>query len=108
MAAAALAAALGVGALAPGAAQAAGDGEDSGVDRIEVMARSCLACHGGQGQGPGHMPAIDDRTAEGIANKLMTYRQDGDSDATVMPRHAAAYTEDEIRAIAQYIANLAK
>ena len=80
-------------------------GED-GVSRTEVMARSCLACHGAQGQGPGHMPAINDLTAEGIANKLMTYRADGDPDATVMQRHAAAYTEDEIRAIAHYIANL--
>jgi cytochrome c553 len=36
----------------------------------------------------------------------MTYKNDGDPDATVMNRHAAAYTADEIEAIAQYIANL--
>jgi cytochrome c553 len=52
------------------------------------------------------MPAINDLTAEGIANKLMTYKNDGDADATVMNRHAAAYTADEIEAIARYIANL--
>jgi sulfide dehydrogenase cytochrome subunit len=79
---------------------------EDGVSRIEVMAKSCLACHGAQGQGPGHMPAINDFTAEGIANKLITYQQNDDPDATVMNRHAAAYTEDEIKAIAQYIANL--
>jgi cytochrome c553 len=79
---------------------------EEGVSRIEVMAKSCLACHGAQGQGPGHMPAINDLTAEGIANKLITYKNDGDADATVMNRHAAAYTADEIAAIAEYIANL--
>lgn len=99
------AAALVAAGLGVPAGHAAGE---EGVSRIEVMARSCLACHGAQGQGPGHMPAIDDLTAEGIANVLMTYRNDGDPDATVMPRHAAGYTEDEIRAIAQYIADLTK
>lgn len=97
------AAALIAAGLFVSAAQAAGD---EGVSRVQVMANSCLACHGAQGQGPGHMPAINDLTAEGIFNKLQTYRTDKDSDATVMPRHARAYTDDEIRAIAQYIANL--
>jgi sulfide dehydrogenase cytochrome subunit len=96
-------AALVAAGLGVSAGQAAGA---EGVTRVEVMAKSCLACHGAQGQGPGHMPAIKDFTAEGIVNKLMTYRRDGDPDATVMQRHAAGYTEDEIRAIAQYIANL--
>jgi cytochrome c553 len=76
------------------------------VDRVQVMAHSCLACHGANGQGPGHMPSISDLTAEGIVNKLTTYRNDEDEDATVMNRHAPAYSEDELRAIAQYIANL--
>lgn len=97
------AAALVAAGLGVPAAHAAGD---KGVTRVEVMAKSCLACHGAQGQGPGHMPAIKDFTAEGLVNKLMTYRKDGDPDATVMQRHAAGYTEDEIQAIAQYIANL--
>ena len=85
------------------AVQAAGD---QGVSRVQVMANSCLACHGAQGQGPGHMPAINDLTAEGIFNKFKTFRTNGASDATVMPRHARAYTDDEVRAIAQYIVNL--
>jgi len=97
------AAALIAAGLFASAVQAA---DDQGVSRVQVMANSCLACHGAQGQGPGHMPAINDLTAEGIVNKLKTFREDGASDATVMPRHARAYTDDEIRAIAQYIANL--
>ena len=87
------------------AAHAAGD---EGVSRVEVMAHSCLACHGAQGQGPGHMPGISDLTAAGIVNKMSTFKGDGESDATVMTRHAPAYTEDEIQAIAEYIANRGK
>jgi sulfide dehydrogenase cytochrome subunit len=69
------------------------------------MANSCLTCHGGKGQGPGSMPAIKDFTREGLVNKLTSFRE-GEADATVMDRHAAGYTDAEIRAVARHIANL--
>ncbi len=76
------------------------------ITRVEVMADSCLACHGAEAQGPGPMPAINDLTEQGIVNKLMTFREDEAKDATLMNRHAPAYSQDEIRAIAEHIANL--
>lgn len=76
------------------------------VTRVEVMADSCLACHGAQAQGPGPMPAINDLTEQGIVNKLMTFRKDEAADATLMNRHAPAYSREEIRAIAAHIANI--
>ncbi|MFP4560928.1 MAG: c-type cytochrome [Thiohalorhabdus sp.] len=72
----------------------------------EVMGNSCLTCHGSKGQGPGSMPSIRDFTEEGLVNKLMTFREGRDEDATVMERHATGYSEEQIRAIAAYIANL--
>lgn len=85
---------------------AAGQAAPDKVTRVTVMAHSCLACHGADAQGPGHMPAINDLTEQGIVNKLMTFRDNKDADTTVMDRHATAYTLDEIRAIAGYIAGL--
>lgn len=75
------------------------------ITKGEVMANSCLTCHGGKGQGPGQMPAIKDFTEEGLVNKLTSFR-DEDTDATVMDRHAAGYTDEEIRAVAKHIADL--
>ena len=80
--------------------------EPDPVTRVEVMAHSCLACHGANAQGPGSMPPLNDLTEQGIVNKLMTFRKDEAEDATLMNRHAPAYSHDEIRAIANHIANL--
>ena len=79
--------------------------ETGPIERGRVMADSCLTCHGSKGQGPGTMPAIRDLTEQGLINKLQSFR-DRETDATIMNRHAAGYTDEEIRAIAEHIAGL--
>lgn len=93
-------AALAVGLLALPQAQA------EQISKGQIMANSCLTCHGGEGQGPGEMPSIRDLTEQGLINKLTSFRQGREPDATVMDRHATGYTDAEIRAIAKHIADL--
>ncbi|MEF8793112.1 c-type cytochrome [Thiohalorhabdus sp.] len=76
------------------------------ISKGQIMANNCLSCHGSKGQGPGEMPSIQDYTEQGLINSMTSYRDDPDSDATVMNRHAAAYSDAEIRAIASHIADL--
>ncbi|KPV40685.1 hypothetical protein AN478_05890 [Thiohalorhabdus denitrificans] len=96
-------AALLTGLLALPAAQARAEAP---ITAGEVMGNNCLTCHGSKGQGPGSMPSIRDFTEEGLVNKMTSFREGRDDDATVMDRHAAGYTDEQIRAIAAYIANL--
>ena len=76
------------------------------IAKGQIMANSCLTCHGGKGQGPGEMPSINDFTEQGLINKLTSFKAGEEEDATVMDRHAAGYTDAEIRAIAKHIADL--
>lgn len=76
------------------------------ISKGQIMANSCLTCHGSKGQGPGEMPSIRDLTEQGLINKLTSFREGREPDATVMDRHAAGYTDTEIRAIAKHIVEL--
>ena len=85
-----------------GAGGASGPGE---VTRGELMANSCFACHGEQGQGAETMPAIRGYTEDELVEVMRAFRE-GDRDATVMDRHATGYSDDEVREIARYLSEL--
>lgn len=90
---AALAAVLAVAAAGPaGAADAAPPG-----------ASSCSGCHAMPGRDGAAVPAIHGRPAEEIAAAMLAYRR-GEASPTVMDRIAKGFSEDEIRAIAAWIA----
>ena len=76
------------------------------VSKGRIMASNCLTCHGSRGQGPGEMPSIRDLTEQGLINKLTSFREGREEDATVMGRHARGYSDAEIRAIAKHLAEL--
>lgn len=79
--------------------------EGEPVSRVELMVSNCLTCHGAKGQGAGEMPEITDIRERRFVATLQDYKADEDPDATVMNRHAAAYTDEQIKAIAEYIYN---
>jgi sulfide dehydrogenase cytochrome subunit len=78
--------ALGVLAAAPAAAQPSG-------------AASCSGCHAGAGPVPG----LEGRPATEIAAAMAAFRS-GERPATVMDRIAKGFTDDETRAIADWLA----
>ena len=68
-----------------------------------MLSASCAGCHGSNGRSPGAIPAISYKTAEFIRTALEEFRS-GKRPSTVMGRHAKGYTDEEIRLIAEYLA----
>ncbi len=71
------------------------------VTRGAMLANSCAACHGTDGKSPGSIPAIYGKPASYLAKALMDFR-DGKRPSTVMGRHAKAYSDEEIKLIADF------
>ncbi|WP_437374988.1 c-type cytochrome [Inquilinus limosus] len=76
-------------AAAPAAAQPSG-------------AASCSGCHAPAGAGP--VPSLEGRPAAEIAAAMAAFRS-GERPATVMDRIAKGFTDEETRAIAEWLAN---
>lgn len=73
-----------------------------------VLAMSCLNCHGPGGKSSGDIPSIAGKSEDFLKNALVDFREGkrtGNS-ATVMGRLAKGYSDDEIAAVAKYIATL--
>ena len=80
----------------------------AGTDRIELtrgamLSNSCAACHGTDGNSPGAIPSIGGKSAQFIETALQDFRS-GKRTGTVMGRHASAYSDEEIRLIAEFFA----
>ena len=71
------------------------------------MANNCFACHGPNGVSPGSIPSLQNLTSANIADYMKAFKT-GQRPGTVMARHAKAYTDPEIDAVASYIASLNK
>lgn len=71
------------------------------------MANNCFACHGPNGTSPpgGTMPSLHLLTADNIADNLRAFKSNA-RPSTVMGRHAKAYSDAEITALANYIGGL--
>lgn len=76
-------------------------------DTARNIAQNCFTCHGPEGRSPGAIPSISRLSAANLAARLKNF-QTGAEPATVMTRHAKAYTDAEIQAVANYIAALNK
>ncbi|WP_026869371.1 c-type cytochrome [Inquilinus limosus] len=86
-----LAALVLLAAAAPAAAQPSG-------------AASCSGCHGPAGAETGLVPPLEGRPAAEIAAAMAAFRS-GERPATVMDRIAKGFTDEETRAIAEWLAN---
>jgi cytochrome subunit of sulfide dehydrogenase len=77
------------------------------VTRGQLMAQTCLACHGAAGTAT---DATIPTLAHGFPRQLMIQTmhgfRDGTRPSTVMGRHARGYTDAEIEIIADYFDSL--
>lgn len=71
--------------------------------RREVLATTCVGCHGPQGQSQGSAPSIAGLSRSYLLNTMQQYKQD-DRHSTVMGRIAKGYTDEELETIAAYYA----
>ena len=72
-----------------------------GIDRGELLTRMCVTCHGPEGQGSKRIPALDNHTIQEFTEYMHGFKN-GTERATIMARHAASYTDEEIDLIAKY------
>jgi cytochrome c553 len=68
-----------------------------------VLAASCAACHGSNGNSIGGTPVLAGLDAAHFRLQMKSFRS-GERASTVMHRHAKGLTEDEIEALAGYFA----
>lgn len=72
----------------------------------ETMAHSCAGCHGTLGvPAVPYIPPLAGLTTEEFVRAMVAY-QDGSRQATMMNRIAPAFSEEEIKAMADYFAAL--
>ncbi|RUU29075.1 c-type cytochrome [Mesorhizobium sp. M6A.T.Ce.TU.002.03.1.1] len=65
-------------------------------------ATACTGCHGPAALGSA-IPSLDGHAADDIVAQMQAFRS-GEREATVMDRIARGYTEEETRAIAEWLA----
>ena len=68
-----------------------------------MLSASCEGCHGTNGSNQGSIPSISGKTVDYLREALIAFRS-GERQATVMDRHAKAYTDEEIEQIARHFA----
>lgn len=69
---------------------------------IRSLAASCAACHGTQGRSAAAVTAsLAGMEQHQLESKLLGFKS-GNTNATVMHRHAKGLTDDEIRGLAEY------
>jgi sulfide dehydrogenase cytochrome subunit len=81
---------------------AAGASASDGPSSAAMLAASCTSCHAASDR-PDGIPGLAGRDGQALLDLLIAYR-DGSRPGTLMPRIAAGYSDDELRAIADYLA----
>ena len=71
----------------------------------QMLALSCAACHGTEGNSPGSIARINGRSADYIRNAMLDFKNDR-RPASVMNRIAKGYDDEQISLIADYFDSL--
>ncbi|MGC9456350.1 MAG: c-type cytochrome [Halothiobacillaceae bacterium] len=66
---------------------------------------TCMGCHGANGISKGSIVSLAGRNAEVMTRQLIDFKND-EREGTVMNRIAKGYTDEELRAVAEFFAGL--
>jgi len=77
------------------------------VSRAEMLAHQCYACHGTGGIGSLKIPELNSLKKSDILESLNGFKT-GEEKSTIMDKHAKAYTDAEIKLLADYFVSLKK
>jgi len=77
------------------------------VSRAEMLAHQCFTCHGTNGIGSLKIPELNSLKKSDILESLNGFKT-GEEKSTIMDRHAKAYTDAEIKLLAEYFVSLKK
>ena len=78
---------------------------DDKTPTLESIARNCMACHGERGISQGGMPSLVGIDKAQFIALLQDYR-DGKGAPTIMNRLMQAFSDDDIRRLAQYFQDI--
>ncbi|MBR2514242.1 MAG: c-type cytochrome [Halomonas sp.] len=95
--------AVAIGALNSAVAET---GLDAEALQREVLAGSCANCHGTEGRMEGVVPSLAGRSADQLEARLLAFKHEEDSGATIMNRIAKGYTDEELATLADYFSHL--
>ncbi|MCE8017523.1 cytochrome c, class I [Halomonas sp. MCCC 1A17488] len=70
------------------------------TEQMALMAGACANCHGTDGRLAGSVPTIAGRPAAVLEARLLAFKRDEASDATVMNRIAKGFSDEELAALA--------
>lgn len=76
------------------------------IEDASVLAGTCFNCHGTDGRSPGSIPPIAGQPFQILYAQLLAFKANEVPGATVMPRHALGYSDEELEAIARYFSEL--
>lgn len=76
---------------------------DAQTSHIRVLAASCAACHGTQGNSVGITPTLAGLDKGYFVTQMLAFKR-GERSPTVMHHHAKGLTEEEIHLLAAYFA----
>ncbi len=76
----------------------------SAAPSAEMMANTCAMCHGTDGKAVGKMEKLYGKRASKIEDELLEFKQE--HKGRVMAPMMKAYTEEQIRMIAEYFESL--
>ena len=71
----------------------------------QAMAQTCYVCHGPEGRSVEAVPSLMRGQKDFVARQMLEFKADR-RPATVMNRIAKGYSDDQIAAIADYLASL--
>lgn len=75
------------------------------ITRGQMIGVTCAGCHGTDGAGGSAIPPLKGRDGKYMTDAMLGYK-DGSRPGSIMPRIAKGYTEDELKAVAEYFAGL--
>jgi len=88
--------------LAAVALAAATVGAAGAVPEGRLLASNCFQCHGTNGRGPG-FETLAGESAQEIYSELKEMQRGEEGDG-LMARHALGYTDEQLRALSDYLA----
>lgn len=80
--------------------------KDPVAERAAAQALSCAACHGTGGALRTAIPLLAGQPEMVLRAQLLAFKRDEFPGATVMPRLAKGYSEEELAALAAYFSSL--
>lgn len=77
------------------------EAQPDSISHTQLLAASCAACHGQQGNSAGTTPVLAGLASDYFVSRMQAFR-DGNQAATVMHHHAKGLTAEEIQQLAIY------